>query len=197
MDTDHLETIVRRRVRASLAAQERLLDGDVPVRVAAVGRAMVDAFRAGHKVIALGNGGSAAQAQHLVAELVGRFDRDRRPLPAITLADNGASMTAIANDYSFDEVFARQVRGLATPGDVVVGLSTSGDSANVVGALRAAVEMGAGTVALTGMRGGHAAKAVEHCLRFPADDTALIQEGHEVFIHSLCEIVERSMFGGL
>ena len=155
---------------------------------------IVAAFRAGRKVIFFGNGGSAADAGHLAAELMGRFAYDRPGLPAICIADSTAAMTAIANDYGYSEVFSRQVLGLGVAGDVVIGLTTSGSSPNVVAALRAAREAGMVPVVLTGRRGGPAFEVAEHALCVPSDVTARVQEACLHLGHTVCELVERTMF---
>jgi D-sedoheptulose 7-phosphate isomerase len=156
---------------------------------------LVRSFAAGGTVWACGNGGSATQAQHLVAELVGRFKRERSALRAICLSDNTATVTAVANDYEFADVFARQVRGLARAGDCLVALSTSGNSENVVRACRAAREAGAAAVAVTGASGGRVAAECDVAVRVPESDTPRIQEVHLVVIHLLCEIVETALAG--
>ena len=149
-----------------------------------------DCLLQGHKVLWCGNGGSAAQAQHLAAELVGRFRSERRALPSIALTADTSVLTAIANDCGFGEIFDRQLEALCAPGDVVVGMSTSGKSRNVCAALQRARELGAFTVAMTGETGGHLASYADVCLRIPSSDTARIQEGHLLFGHILCEWVE-------
>jgi D-sedoheptulose 7-phosphate isomerase len=156
---------------------------------------LVEAFTTGHRVYVCGNGGSAADAQHLVGELVGRFAFDRAPLPAVALTADTAIITAVANDYGYDQVFARQVAGLAVPGDVVVAVSTSGSSASVLEAARAAREAGATVVGMTGARGDRLRALCDCCLVVPSDDTPRIQEGHAVLIHALCALVEQSVFG--
>ncbi len=144
----------------------------------------------GHKVLWCGNGGSAADAQHLAAELVGRFRSERRALPSLALTTDTSVLTAIANDCGFAEIFDRQLEALCAPGDVVVGISTSGKSRNVCAALERARELGAFTVAMTGESGGHLAGYADECLRVASSDTARIQEGHILLGHMLCEWVE-------
>jgi len=142
-----------------------------------------------------GNGGSAADATHLAAELVGRFYVDRGALPALSLSDNASALTCIANDYDFGEVFARQVRAHGREGDVLVAISTSGGSPNVLAAVAAARELGLHVIGLTGEEGGELADAADLCLRAPSADTPRIQEAHMVVGHTLCELVELSLFG--
>ena len=151
---------------------------------------MTDCLLQGHRILWCGNGGSAAAAQHLAAELVGRFRHDRRGLPSIALTTDTSVLTAIANDYGFGEVFARQVEALCVPGDVVVGISTSGKSKNVHAALEKARELGAFTVAMTGENGSRMAANADVCLRVASRDAARIQEGHILFGHILCEWLE-------
>jgi D-sedoheptulose 7-phosphate isomerase len=153
------------------------------------------AFATGHRVYACGNGGSAADAQHLVGELVGRFAFDRAPLPAVALTADTATITAVANDYGYDQVFARQVTGLATPGDVLVAISTSGSSPSVIEAVRAAKQAGASVIGLTGARGEGLRAHCDCCLVVASDDTARIQESHAVLIHALCALAEEGIFG--
>jgi D-sedoheptulose 7-phosphate isomerase len=188
--------LLRDRLQEAVEVCEALLADDA---VAAAADATVDAIagalRAGNKVIFCGNGGSAADAQHLAAELVGRFALEREPLPALALADNVAAMTAIANDYSYGEVFARAVRGLGSPGDVLVALSTSGRSANVLEALAAAREKGLVTVAFVGQPGSPMEAGADHVLRVPGPGTARIQEGQMVLAHTILELVEREVAG--
>lgn len=148
------------------------------------------ALQGGHKVLFMGNGGSAADSQHFAAELVGRFQKERRGLPGIALTTDTSILTAVGNDYGFDQVFARQVEALATPGDVVVGLSTSGNSPNVVQALEAAKELGAIAVGMAGRSGGKLAAICDICLKVPADVTARVQEGHILIGHIVCELID-------
>lgn len=148
------------------------------------------AILAGKKVLWCGNGGSAADSQHLAAELMGRFRRERRPLPSLALTTDTSALTAIGNDYGYEKVFQRQVEGLCVRGDVVVGISTSGNSQNVCAALESARKIGAFTVALTGEGGGGMAKIADLTLRVPSRDTARIQEGHILCGHMLCDWVE-------
>ena len=150
---------------------------------------IAESLHSKRKVLTFGNGGSAADAQHMVAELVGRFTRERRALAAIALTTDTSVLTAIANDYSYEQVFARQLEALAEPGDVAVAISTSGSSPNVLAATRKAKEMGLKTVGLTGQAGGTLAALADHCLCV-GNGTARAQEGHITAIHIICEIVE-------
>ena len=180
-------------IRAQLQEASKLhaeLPEDQPGRIAEAAAAIADALRAGHKVIWCGNGGSATQSQHMAAEFVGRFQKERRSLPSISLTENMASLTAIANDYDYSQVFSRQLQGLAQPGDVVVALSTSGNSPNVLEALRTAKELGLTTIGLTGGGGGKMASTCAICIRVPSDRTARIQEVHLTIGHILCGLAE-------
>jgi len=191
-----MEDAIRRQLqnhRAVIDAIERHL---TPA-ISAVGDLLTEALAGGKKLLVMGNGGSAADAQHLAAEIVGRFKLDRRALPAIALTTDTSILTAIANDYGFDMVFRRQVEALAAEGDVVIGISTSGSSANVRTALILAGEMGCRTVGLLGREGGTIKDCVEIALTVPSDDTPRIQEGHITIIHIICDLVEKRLFGSL
>jgi D-sedoheptulose 7-phosphate isomerase len=171
------------RVITTLYDQQPLLE-----RIA---REMSRAIATGRKILWCGNGGSAADSQHLAAELVGRFLRERRGLPSIALTTNTSILTAIGNDYGYDHVFRRQVEAICLPGDVVVGISTSGNSKNVCTALEAARDLGAFTVAFTGMNGGAVAGIAHETIHVASTETPRIQEGHILCGHMLCDYIER------
>jgi D-sedoheptulose 7-phosphate isomerase len=154
------------------------------------------ALKSGKKILVMGNGGSAADAQHMAAEFVGRFLLERKALPAIALTTDTSIITAVGNDYGFDEIFKRQVEALAQPGDVVIGISTSGHSNNVFHALASANEIGCKTIGLLGRDGGNIAGIVDVNLTVPVQETPRIQEAHVTIIHILCDLVERNLFGG-
>ncbi|MSN25912.1 MAG: SIS domain-containing protein [Geobacter sp.] len=154
----------------------------------------VDTFRRGGKLLVMGNGGSAADSQHFVAEIVGRFKMERRGLPAIALSTDTSILTAIGNDYGFEMVFRRQVEALAVAGDMVVGISTSGNSANVQNALVLARERGCRTVGLLGKDGGSIKGHCDLALVVPSADTPRVQEGHGIIIHIVCDLIEKTMF---
>jgi D-sedoheptulose 7-phosphate isomerase len=175
--------LVRQRLAETIAVKQQMQQGDLAAQTVEVAR-----------VIFFGNGGSAQDAGHLAAELMGRFAFDRPGLAAISLPDATAAITAIGNDYSYDEVFARQVLAAGRPGDVVVGLTTSGNSPNVVRALEAAGQVGMTTVTLTGARGGKVADVAEICIQVPSHDTGRIQEACLHLGHSICEMVEAALF---
>jgi D-sedoheptulose 7-phosphate isomerase len=159
--------------------------------IARIGEILAMALQRQNKIFFFGNGGSAADAQHLAAELMVRFEHKRRALPAIALTVNTSNLTAIGNDLSFDAVFSRQLEGLGNPGDVAVGLSTSGESLNVLKGLRTAKMIGMVTVGLTGQRCGKMSSSVDYCINVPSSRTARIQEAHVLIGHILCEIVEK------
>jgi D-sedoheptulose 7-phosphate isomerase len=191
----HFEKQVRKSIEASIAVKERLLeDAKLVTTVGRVAEIMVDAFRAGNKVLLFGNGGSAADAQHIAAEFVGRFAFDRPALPALALSVNTSCVTAIGNDYGFDLVFSRQIEALAHRGDVAIGISTSGQSPNVLRAMSTARKMGLHTVGLTGSAGSKLADAVDHCIRAPSNETPRIQECHILIGHIISELVEQAIF---
>ena len=180
-------------IRASLRETARLL-AEFPdaqaILVAKAAALMAEAVRAGRKVIWFGNGGSATQSQHMAAEFVGRFRRERRSLPSLSLTENMASVTAIGNDYAFERIFSRQLEGLGQAGDVAVGLSTSGNSPNVLEGLRAAKALGLAAIGLTGGDGGRMDALCDICIRVPSTVTAHVQEVHLAIGHILCGLVE-------
>ncbi|THJ22163.1 MAG: D-sedoheptulose 7-phosphate isomerase [Nitrospira sp. CG24D] len=164
-------------------------------RITQVAALMVTAFREGRKVLLFGNGGSATDAAHIAAEFVGRYKRERKPLPAIALATDIAAITCIANDYGFDELFARQVLAHGQKGDIAIAISTSGNSPNVLKGVAAARECGMITIAWTGGTGGKLAGLVDHPFVVPSTVTARIQESHITLGHVLCELVEETLLG--
>src|SRR5712692_7957295 len=182
-------------IEASIAAKKALLgDSQSVATIAKVCELLVNALSQGNKILLFGNGGSAADAQHLAAEFVGRFAFDRPALPAIALSVNSSCVTAIGNDYGFDQVFARQIEALARPGDIAIGISTSGNSANVLCAMSTARKMGLYTIALTGRTGGNLRSTVDYCICVPSNDTPRIQECHILIGHIISELVEREIF---
>jgi len=182
-------------IRESIAVKEALVQNLQLVRtIELVAQIFIDAFKADKKVLLCGNGGSAADAQHIAAELSGRFYYDRPPLYAEALHVNASHLTSIANDYSYEEVFARSVLAAGRKGDVLVGISTSGSSPNVVNAVAVAREIGMITVGMTGETGGKLAASCDHLLNVPSRDAARIQEAHIMIGHAVCELVEASMF---
>src|SRR3984957_3480188 len=191
----HFEKQVRKSIEASIAVKEQLLaDAKLVATVSNITEIMVAAFRAGNKVLLFGNGGSAADAQHIAAEFVGRFAFDRPALPALALSVNTSCVTAIGNDYGFDLVFSRQIEALAKKGDVVIGISTSGNSANVLHAMSTSKKLGLRRIALTGCTGGKLKHEVESCLCVPSNETPRIQECHILIGHIISELVEQTIF---
>ena len=182
-------------VRKSIAAHEQLLNGSLPILVQ-VAQVLVRAIRTGHKILLFGNGGSAADAQHVAGELIGRFSRESEPWPAVALTTDSSVLTAVGNDWEFAEIFARQVRALARPSDIVVGISTSGRSPNVLRGLQAGRALDAITVGFTGANGGEMRGHADVCFRAPADSTPRIQELHLLAWHAICELVERELTKG-
>ncbi len=163
-------------------------------RIVEVARLIAWAFKEGHKVLLFGNGGSSTDASHIAAEFVGRYHRDRSPLPAIALGADMAALTCIANDYDYAEIFARQVRAHGQKGDIAIAISTSGNSPNVLKGTEAARAIGLITVGWTGGKGGQLASLVDHCFIVPSTVTARIQESHLTLGHVLCELIEEDVF---
>jgi D-sedoheptulose 7-phosphate isomerase len=188
-----MEDIIYKRFEGTDKIKKRFLHENLP-RLIAIIKLIADAFENGNKILLFGNGGSAAEAQHLAAEFVNRFLMERPPLPAIALSTDSSILTSIGNDYSFLEVFSKQIVALAKEGDIAIGISTSGNSANVVRAIEVAKEMGIETVALTGNDGGDIAKVANYSLIVPSNSTPCIQEVHMAVGHILCEMVEAQIF---
>jgi len=188
-----LESVINQRLEDSIELHQRLLGY---ARICAeVAEMLIRVFKAGNKVLLFGNGGSAADAQHIAAELVGRFYLDRPALPAQALTVNASTLTAIGNDYSYDQIFSRQIEAFGLAGDVAIGISTSGNSRNVIEAFRAAKRQDMVTVGMTGESGGGMKSEVDYCICVPSGDTPRIQEAHILVGHILSELVEKAMFG--
>jgi D-sedoheptulose 7-phosphate isomerase len=183
-------------VSRALAEAARLhLDSQAAVApTAAAAEAMVAALRGGGKILVCGNGGSAADAQHFAAELVGRFERERRAIASVALTTDTSILTAIANDYAYARVFARQIEAIGRAGDLLLAISTSGESASVLEALATAKAGGITTVALTGRDGGPAGAAADIHINVPSPSTARVQEVHRTLLHAMCELVERELY---
>jgi D-sedoheptulose 7-phosphate isomerase len=194
-DTVYAEGIVRSAIRESIEVQAQLLKHNVSI-IAHLSKLLVSTLRAGGKLVLFGNGGSAADAQHVAAELINRFLMDRDALAAIALTTDTSILTSVCNDADFEQVFSRQVRALVQRGDVAVGISTSGNSPNVINGVIAAREKGAATVGFTGRGGGELKDLVDICCWVPSDSTPRIQEAHITVWHAICEVVEQEMFGG-
>jgi D-sedoheptulose 7-phosphate isomerase len=188
---DHIKKIISASIEVK---QKVLLNEGLLKTTGEVVDMIVKAFKAGNRVYFAGNGGSAADAQHLAAEFSGRFYTDRLALPAEALHCNTSYLTAVANDYSYDEIYARLIRGIAQPGDVLVGLSTSGNSGNIVKAFEAARQKKVITVGFTGENGGKMKPLSDYLFNIPSTDTPRIQESHILLGHIVCEMVEREYF---
>lgn len=191
---DAIRNLILTAIKQNVALKQQLLASNEYLEsVAAVGRTIARAFANRRKLFLFGNGGSAADAQHIAAELNGRFSSERPALPAWALTCNTSSLTAIANDYSFEVVFARQIQALGAPDDVAVAISTSGNSRNVLEAVEVSRKMHLTTVGLTGAS-GRLGELVDHCIRIPSKQTPRIQEAHILTGHIICEIVEHELF---
>ncbi|HHM06047.1 MAG TPA: SIS domain-containing protein [Gammaproteobacteria bacterium] len=187
--------LIQQQMRTTAAnIQAMSKDAVLVARIETVAGLCVGALRQGHSIFFAGNGGSAADAQHLAGELVSRFHYDRPGLPAIALTTDTSALTAIGNDYGFERLFARQIEALGRPGDVFFAISTSGRSPNILAAVTSARDQGLHTVGLTGRGGGELAGSCDHCLRVPSDSTPRIQEGHILMGHILCHLIEAQMF---
>lgn len=189
--------IISERVSEGIAAWARLAEAIRSERlvheVEAAGADVLSALRAGHKILVAGNGGSAAIASHVAAEFLGKCIQDRHPLPAISLAESHSSLTAIGNDYGFDEVFLRGVQAFGQPGDVLVAMSTSGSSVNILRAVEEARRLGLRTILMVGGRGESRRGSADHTLVVPSDETPRIQEVHMLWAHAWCEAVDLAM----
>jgi len=188
--------VIQQRIRESIEVKELIFTNQSLInRISEVSKVIIKSFEAGNKVFFCGNGGSAADAQHLAAELSGRYYLDRKPLPAEALHVNTSYLTAVANDYSFDEIYARYLNGMGSPGDVLVGLSTSGNSPNIVEVAKTAKDKDICVIALTGITGGKLSEYADYLLNVASTDTPRIQEAHILLGHIICEIVESTIFG--
>lgn len=188
-------TLIKERIRSSVQVKQQLLETESLLRIIdLVAEEMVKSLRQDGKILFCGNGGSAADAQHIAAELSGRFYTDRPPLFGEALHVNTSYLTAVANDYSYDEVYSRLVKAKGRKGDVLVGISTSGNSSNIVKALETANEQQMITIGMTGESGGKMKTVCKHLINIPSTDTPRIQEAHILVGHILCEIIERKLF---
>jgi D-sedoheptulose 7-phosphate isomerase len=186
------DNILRKNIESSIEVHALLLEACLPA-MAVAADALIAAFRGGRKALFFGNGGSAADAQHLAAEFLGRYLIERRPLPALALHTDTSAVTSIANDYGYEHVFSRQIQGLGIAGDVAVGISTSGNSPNILEGLRVAHQMGLYTIGLTGAGGGSMRELVDVLIAAPSSETPRIQECHILVGHALCDAVERAI----
>lgn len=190
----HMKKEIELSLNESINIRAELLSSSIE-SVIQIANMLVEAFKAGHSLYLIGNGGSAADAQHISGELVGRFKKDRKPLPALALTTDTSVLTAIANDYNYDQCFERQVEAFVRKDDVVLGLSTSGNSVGIINATILANNKGAKTIAFTGKGGGRLKDHVDLCLEIPSTDTARIQECHITIGHILCSLIEKELFG--
>jgi D-sedoheptulose 7-phosphate isomerase len=193
--TTSLQAVISQRIKESIAVKQQLLRHTE--LYAEVAEQLIRAIRRGNKVLLFGNGGSAADAQHIAAEFVGRYYLDRPALPAQALTVNTSTLTAIGNDYDYDQIFSRQIEAFGQAGDVAIGISTSGNSRNVIEALLTAKRKDMVTVGMAGESGGRLKAEVDYCICVPSRDTPRIQEAHILVGHILSELVEQAIFGGL
>lgn len=188
---------IRRTIEESIAVTRRLLEDEYLRSIEKIGAMFVSSLKQGKKILIAGNGGSAADAQHFSAELVGRFSIEREGLPAIALTTNTSVLSAIGNDFSYDQIFSRQLRALGQTGDVFVGITTSGNSKNILDAFRIANERGITTVGLLGRDGGIAASLCDMSLIVPSQNTQYIQEAHSTVIHAWCTLIDAAVVAGV
>lgn len=188
------QDLIAAHLKASLAAFERAGKDTAMLSAARkIAQVIVSGLRSGHKLLLVGNGGSAGDAQHIAAEIVGRYKRERPAFPAIALTTDTSALTAISNDYGFEQVFARQIAGLGRRGDILLALSTSGRSPNILAALRVAHEHGLITIGFTGTKGAAMGVACDHLLVAPSDDTPVIQQIHLAVAHGICDEIELAL----
>lgn len=193
-----LEQIITEHIRKSISVKESILSSPaVMTSIKDAATATVDAYKKGRKTLIAGNGGSAADAQHIAGEFVSRFYFDRPGIPSIALSTDTSIITAIGNDYGFDRLFERQVHAQGTEGDIFIGLTTSGNSENIVRALHACKEKGIKSIILTGKSGGKTSDLCDICIKVPSEETPRIQESHILIAHIICCIVEEELFGNL
>lgn len=187
---------IKSEVAASVETKQKILHDEVFLaKIEAVLKASVSVYKNNKKILIAGNGGSAADAQHFAAELVGRYGFDRPSLPALALTTDTSNLTAIGNDYGYDHVFSRQLEGMGQKGDLFIGISTSGNSQNILNAFASAKEKGITTVALTGRDGGKMAQVADYTLIVPSNATPRIQESHLLIEHMICDAIEKEIFG--
>jgi D-sedoheptulose 7-phosphate isomerase len=191
--TNHSD-LIKQRIQNSIEVKSLLIDGEIMKIISDISSEIINCYKFGGKVLFCGNGGSAADAQHLAAELSGRFYKDREPLFAESLSVNSSYLTAVANDYSFDVVYSRLVKAFGKPGDILIGISTSGNSPNVVNAIEVANSLGMTTVSFTGSKESKLSQISNFVVKVPSTDTPRIQECHILIGHIICEIVEFELF---
>lgn len=187
--------IIKTQLQASCLVKQRLMEDETALKIIqSVAISCIEAIKNNHKILLAGNGGSAADAQHIAAEFVGRFEKDRGALPAMTLTTNTSSMTAIANDYGYNSVFSRQIQAFGQAGDVFFGISTSGNSSNIIAAIESCRDADMIVVGMTGETGGKMLELCDYCIRVPDKNTARIQESHITIGHIICSLIENELF---
>jgi D-sedoheptulose 7-phosphate isomerase len=189
-----MQQFVTRQLQDHRALFQKI-ETELTIPITKLAERLIETFRIGNKLLIMGNGGSAADAQHFAGEIVSRFRMERPGLPAIALSTDTSIITAIGNDYGFERIFSRQIEALAAPGDAVIGISTSGNSPNVVKGLEVARQAGCTTIGLLGKDGGSIKALCDIPLIIPCDDTPRVQEGHITVIHILCDLIEQGLFG--
>ena len=191
-----MKNYIKNQIKKSYETKQNIYnDNELLNKIEQVAEMCVSLYRGSNKTILAGNGGSAADAQHIAAELVGRYGFDRPSIPSLALTTDTSNLTAIGNDYGYDKVFSRQLEGMGQDGDIFIGISTSGNSANIINAFKSAKEKNIATVALVGKDGGEMAKLADISLVVPSDSTPRIQESHILIGHILCDIIEKEIFG--
>lgn len=184
---------IREQILESIRVKQLLLEDGVDT-IKTIAKTIIDSLKNANRVYLMGNGGSAADAQHIAGEMVGRYKRDRAPLPVMSFTTDTSVITAIGNDFGYDECFVRQTEAFVKPGDVLIGISTSGNSENIIKAMNLAGKIGAATIALTGASGGALKTCVDICLAVPSTDTPRIQEAHITVAHILCSMIEEDLY---
>jgi D-sedoheptulose 7-phosphate isomerase len=187
-----MKDLIRNRIIENIAAEERLLESEA-AKIAEAAKAVISSLKKGGCLFVFGNGGSAADSQHIVAELVGRFKKERRPIAAVALTTNSSTMSALANDYGYEVTFSRQLEALAGKGDIALAISTSGNSRNVIAAVKKARSLGVKTIGLTGGDGGVLKREADISIVAPSKETPRIQESHILIGHIICELIENQM----
>jgi len=182
-------------INESIDVKKQIVNSDLVDEIDKAAKIIINTYKNGGKILICGNGGSAADSQHVAGELINKFRINRRPLGAIALSTDSSVITSIGNDFSFDEIFKKQVEGNGKSGDVLIGISTSGNSKNVIAAVEMAKRIGMKTIALTGRSGGKLKDVADMCLKVPSDDTPRIQESHIMILHIMCDIIEQELFG--
>ncbi len=188
-----MKEFIIKRIKEHKIIVDEILSSDIIDKIETVAKNIIECYKNGGKVLIFGNGGSAADAQHFSAELINRFKKDRRPLPAISLTTDTSALTSIANDYGFEKIFEKQIDALVNDKDIVIAISTSGNSENVINAIKKAKEKSAKTIGFTNRNGGRLKGIVDICFDIPSEETARVQEIHELIYHIICELVEQAM----